>query len=81
MSLHLKLSLHFKIEYFWCAQMIILSITDFGVSTTILNPVDVFRRWCKFSFRPMRDQVKHAIFLNRQARGDHIFNFYTNISV
>ena len=25
MSLHLKLSLYFKIQYFWCAQMIILS--------------------------------------------------------
>ena len=58
MSLNLKLSLHFKIQYFWCAQMIILSIPDFEVNTAILNPVDVFRRWCKLSFRPMRDQVK-----------------------
>ena len=56
-----------------------LSIINFGVSTAILNPVDVYRRWCKLSFTRMRDQVKHVIFLNRQARGDHIFTFYTNI--
>ena len=62
MSLNLKLSLHFKIQYFWCAQMIILSIPDFEVNTAILNPVDVFRRWCKLSFRPMRDQVKSRHF-------------------
>ena len=30
----------------------ILSIPDFGVSTVILNAVDIFCRWCKLSFRP-----------------------------
>ena len=40
MSLHLKLSLQFKIQYFWCTQITILSISDFGVCTVILNPVD-----------------------------------------
>ena len=62
MSLHLKLSLHFKIQYFCCAQMIILSIPNFVVSTVILNTVDVFRRWYKLSFRPMQDQVKSRHF-------------------
>ena len=80
-SLHLKLSLHFRIQYFWCAQMIILSIPDFRFSATILNPVDVFRRWCKLSLRPMRDQVKSRHFLNRQARRDHIFTFYKYIGI
>ena len=63
MSLHLMLSLHFKIQYFWCEH---LSVPDFRVSTAILNPVEVFRRLCKLSFRAVRDQVlSHAIFLNR----------------
>ena len=52
-DLHLKLSLQFKI---------ILSISDFGVSTAILDPLDVFRRWCKLNFSPMRDQVKSRHF-------------------
>ena len=62
MSLHLKLSLYFKIQYFWWAQMIILLMPDFGVTTAILNPADVFRRWCKVNFRPMRDQVNSRHF-------------------
>ena len=32
--------------------------SDFGASTVILNTVDIFRAWCKLSFRPMRGQVK-----------------------
>ena len=59
---HLKLSLHFKIQYFWYAQMMILSIPDLGGSTAILNPVNDFRRWCKLSFRPVPDQVKSRHF-------------------
>ena len=62
MNLHLKLSLHFKIQYFLCAQMIILSLPVFGVSTNILNPVDVSRRRCKLGFRPMWEQVKSRHF-------------------
>ena len=64
MSLHLKLSLHYKTQHFWYAQMIILSISDFGVITVILNPVDVSRRRCKLSFRPMWDEVKSRHFPN-----------------
>ena len=26
-------------------------ISDFGVSTAILNPLDIFRRWWKLNFR------------------------------
>ena len=37
MSLDLKLGLHFKIQDFWWVQIIILSITDFGVSTAIFK--------------------------------------------
>ena len=31
---------------------------DFGVSTAILNPVDIFRRWCKLRFGLLRRHVK-----------------------
>ena len=55
--------------------MIILSIPDFEVNTDILNPVDVFRKWYKLSFRSKRDRLNHAIFLSRWARGDNIFTF------
>ena len=75
MSLHFKLSLHFKIQYFWCTQMIILSIPNFGVSTAILNPQDVFRRWCKLRFRPMRDQVKSHHFSEQIGARRSYFHF------
>ena len=75
MSLLLKLSLHFKIQYFRCAQMIILSISDFGVSTAILNPMDVFRRWCKLSFRPMGGQVKSRHFSEQTGTRRSYFHF------
>ena len=81
-SLHLKLGLHFKIQYFWCAQMIILSIPDFGVSTAILNPVDIFHRWCKLSLRPMRDQVKSRHFsLQKGARRPYFHSLYKYIGI
>ena len=36
-------------------------IPDFGVSTAILNPVDVFRRWCKMRFGLLRGHVKSRL--------------------
>ena len=35
-----------------------LTIPDFGVSAAILNPVDIFRRWCKLNFGLLRGHVK-----------------------
>ena len=58
--------------------MLILPISCFGDSTAILNLVDIFRRWCKLSFRPMQGQVKSRHFSEKQARGDHILTFLTN---
>ena len=82
MNLHFKLSLHFKFQYFWCTQMIILSIPDFGVSTAILNPVDIFHRWCKLSLRPMRDQVKSRHFsLQKGARRPYFHSLYKYIGI
>ena len=34
------------------------AIPDLGVSTAILNPVDIFCRWYKLNFGPLRDHVK-----------------------
>ena len=79
MSIHLKLKLYFKIQYFWCAQMIILSISDFGVSIAILNPVDISPGGASWALDLCETRLNHAIFLNRQARGDHIFTFDTDI--
>ena len=31
-------------------MIIAVLIPDFGISTVILNPVDIFRRWCKLNF-------------------------------
>ena len=55
--------------------MIILSIPDFGGSTAILDPLDVFRRWCKLSFRPMRDQVKSRNFSELMGAQKPYFHF------
>ena len=41
----------------------------------ILNPVDIFRRWCKLSFRP------NTIFLNRQARGAYFHFLYQYMGI
>ena len=54
---------------------------DFRVSTAILNPVDIFRRWCKLNFGLSWGHVKSrhitAILLKGQAQGDNSFTFYT----
>ena len=54
---------------------VILSISDFGVSTAMLNPADIFRRWCKLSFRPMRDQVKSRHFSEQTGARRPYFHF------
>ena len=62
--------------------MIILSMPDFGVSTAILNPLDIFRRWCKLNFRPMRDQVKSRHFSEQTgARRPHFHFLYKYIGI
>ena len=56
-------------------------LPDFGDSTAILNPVDLFRRWCKVNFGLLRGHVKSryfaAILLKGSTQGDNIFAFYT----
>ena len=39
-------------------MMMLIYIPDFGVSTAILNPVDIFRRWFKLNFGLLRGHVK-----------------------
>ena len=49
--------------------------TDFGVNAVILNPADIFLRWCKLNFGPMQGQVKSRHFSERiDAKRNH-FNF------
>ena len=43
----------------------LFSIPDFGVSSAILNTIDIFRMWCKLNFRPLRGQVKSRHLLER----------------
>ena len=50
-------------------------INDFRVSTAILNLVDIFRRWCKLNFGPMRDQAKQPCFSERISVGRQYFHF------
>ena len=40
-------------------------IPDFGVSTAILDTTDIFRRWCKLNFGPLRSHVKSRDFPER----------------
>ena len=54
MSLHLKLSLHFKISNFDVRRCLNPTSDD----TAILNPVNIFRTWCKLNFRAMQGQFK-----------------------
>ena len=41
------------------------SIPDFGVTTAILNTIDISRRWCRLDFGPLRDQAKSRHFPER----------------
>ena len=61
MRLHLKLSLDFKIQYLIIDADDYLIKLDFGVSSAILNPVDVSCRWCMLSFLDLCE----TYFLNR----------------
>ena len=57
------------------------AVPDFGVSTVILNLVDIFSRGCKLNFGLQRGHVKSRHFTTvlpkRQTRGDNIFTFHT----
>ena len=39
-----------------------LIIPDFGASTAILNPVEIFRKWCQLNFELLRGHVKSRHF-------------------
>ena len=57
------------------SYMLILPIPCFGNSNAILNFVDIFRRWCKLSFRPMQGQVKSRHFSEQISARRPYFNF------
>ena len=38
------------------------TVSDFGVSTAILNTIDISRGWCKLNFGPLQGQVKACHF-------------------
>ena len=38
--------------------MVLHDIPDFGDSAAILNPAEIFRRWCKLNFGLLRGHVK-----------------------
>ena len=50
-------------------------IVNFGVSTVIFNPVDIFHRWCKLNFGLMQSQVKSHRFSERIGVRRQYFNF------
>ena len=54
------------------------AIPDFGVSTTILNPVDIFRRWYKFKFGLLRGHVESRHFA---ARRQHFYFLYVFLGI
>ena len=41
-------------------------IPNFGVSTAILNTIDILLRWCKWNFDPLQGQVKAHNFHERK---------------
>ena len=50
---------------------------DYGVTTAILNIIDISRRLCKLNFGPLQGHVKSCHF-RQETRGGNIFTFYTN---
>ena len=56
---------------------ILLIIPNFRVSTAILNIIDISRKWCKFNFGPLWDQVKLCHFPGRiDARRQFFYFLY-----
>ena len=55
------------------------TITDFGVSTSILTTTDVSRRWCKLNFGHLWSHVKSRYFSEKiDSRRQYFYLFYTN---
>ena len=55
------------------------TIPNFGVSTVILNPLDIFRRWWKLNFGPMKGQVKSRHFSEGIVESrQYLFTSYKN---
>ena len=48
--------------------LLVGSVPDFGVGTAILNPVDIFCRWCKSNFGLQRGHVKSFRFKSAKLR-------------
>ena len=59
-----------------------MSIPNFGVSTTILNSVDIFRRWCKLNFGPLQSQDKSHNFSERiEAKRQYFYFLYIFLGI
>ena len=59
------------------------TISDFEVSTVTLNPVEIFRRWCRLNFGLLRGHVKSCISLPfdwKDRREETIFLLFKRIS-
>ena len=53
-----------------------------GVSTTILNPVDIFCRWYKLNFGLLQDQVKSCHFAERiEAKRQYFYFLYIFLGI
>ena len=66
----------------WNLVLRLIPISNFGVSTTVLNPVDNSCRWCKLNFEPMPDQVKLRHFSEKtgvRRQYFHIFKKFLGI--
>ena len=50
-------------------------ISDFGGSTAILYPMNIFHRWSKLNFGPMQGQVKSCHFSERIKTRRQYFGF------
>ena len=59
------------------------AIPDFRGSMSILNPVDIYRSWCKLNFGPLQGQLNHTISLQfywQDRRKETTFLLFINIS-
>ena len=56
------------------------AIPNFGISTAILNTIDISRWWCKLNFGLLRDHVKSCHFPEWIGAGRRYFYFFIHIS-
>ena len=71
--------IYFKFTHVFFYLTFLSSIPDFGVSTAILDTIDISRRWCKLNFGLLRGHVKSCYLPERIDASRQYFYYFIQI--